>query len=473
MKVLFVASEATPFASSGGLGDVAGSLPAALKECGSDVRLIMPLYGSVPEEYRARMRYLTNFYIPVAWRSQYCGLFELIYHGTRCYFLDNEYYFKRPGLYGYYDDGERYAFFSRAVLEAIKYMDFGPDIIHCNDWQSALVPVYLNAFYRSDPTFYGIKTLFPNHNIQYQGKYGMDVLDSVVGLPVNQRGTLEFAGCVNYMKGAIVSCDRVNTVSYTYAQEILDPWFAYGLDGLLRDNSFKLSGVLNGIDVVSYNPETDKNIAANYSADDPRNKIKCKNALLEEFSLPVNDEPVIGIVSRLVAHKGFDLVKHVLNEILDSGMKVVVLGSGEYMYESCFWDFASRYKERFGLYLGFEPKLARQIYAGSDMFLMPSKSEPCGLSQLIALRYGSVPIVREVGGLKDTITDSGDGQGNGFTFKSYNAHDMLDACRRAGAAYKDKQHWKVLVDRALRCDFSWSRSAKEYQKLYESMVDLW
>ena len=473
MNILYLASEANPFVASGGLGDVAGSLPKALADNGIDCRLMIPLYSAIKSEYRDKMEYITNFYVPVSWRSQYCGLFRLNFDGVECYFLDNEFYFKRSGLYGYYDDAERFSFFSRACLEAIKYMDFKPDIIHCNDWQTALVPVFLNAQYRSIEKFSRIKTLFTIHNIQYQGQYGHDIFGDIVGLPESERHVLEYNGCVNFMKGAIVSVDRVSTVSNTYAHEILDPWFAYGLDALLRDNSYKLTGVLNGIDVKSYDPEKDLAIEENFSAKNPEGKAACKKALLREFDLPDDGEPVIGIVSRLVSHKGFDLVKQVLEYIIRAGMKVVILGSGESMYEGFFYDFSQRFRSNVGLRLDFDPKLARRIYAGSDMFLMPSKSEPCGLSQMIALRYGTIPIVREVGGLKDTITDCGDGKGNGFTFKTYNAHDMLDACMRANTLYQDKEKWDELVLRALKCDNSWKKSAIGYKELYEEIYYLW
>ncbi len=473
MQVLFVTSECVPFAASGGLGDVSGALPKALGAAGVDCRVVMPLYGDVKPEHRARMTFVCDFNVPVAWRSQYCGLYELVDSGVTYYFLDNEYYFKRSGLYGYYDDAERYVFFSRAALEMLRHCDFAPDVIQANDWQSALVPVYLNKFYRDEEKFAAIKTLFTIHNIQYQGKYGVELLGDVVGIAPAEAAVLEYGGCVNFMKGAIESADKVNTVSPTYATEILDPWFAHGLDPLLREKQYKLCGILNGIDTEVYDPHTDPYIAAQFSARYPQKKTQCKKELIEKFSLEDNGAPIIAIVSRLVAHKGIDLVKHVLEYILLGGMQVVVLGSGEYMYENCFNDFARRYPGQCGVKIGFIPELAHKIYAGADMFLMPSKSEPCGLSQMIALRYGTVPIVRVTGGLADSISDSGDGEGNGFTFRSYNAHDMLDACLRAKAVYENKDDWSALVKRALKCDFSWERSAQSYIGLYEEMVTLW
>ncbi len=475
MKVLFVTSECSPFAASGGLGDVSGALPKALVKNNIDCRVVMPLYSEIKPEYRAKMEFLCDFTVSVAWRDQYCGLFKLCADGVTYYFIDNEYYFKRSGLYGYYDDAERFAFFSRAALELLRHTDdnFQPDVIHTNDWQTALVNVYINEFYRQDSRYYGIKTLFTIHNIQYQGKYGMETLSDVVGIDASHSSVLEFGGCINFMKGAIESSDKVNTVSPSYAKEILDPWFAHGLDGLLRDKQYKLCGILNGIDTDVYNPATDPYIAANYSLRSPAKKALCKKELLEKFSLDDNGSPVIAIVSRLVAHKGIDLVKHVLEYMLLGGMQVVVLGSGDYMYENCFSDFAKRYPNSCGVKIGFIPELARKIYAGADMFLMPSKSEPCGLSQMIALRYGTVPIVRMTGGLSDSISDSGDGVGNGFTFCSYNAHDMLDACLRAKAVYENKTDWAVLVKRALKCNFGWDRAATSYIGLYNEMVTLW
>jgi len=474
MNILFATSECTPFAASGGLGDVSGSLPKSLnKKDGVDCRVVMPLYSDIAPQYRKKMTLEAEFEVPVAWRSQYCGVLSLKLSGVVYYFIDNEYYFKRGGLYGYFDDAERYTFFSRAILEMLRHIDFGPDIIHTNDWQTGLVCVLINKFYRDDPKFYGIKTLFTIHNIQYQGKYGLDTLDDVVGLSPGESPELEYGGCINFMKGAVESADKINTVSPTYAKEILDPWFSHGLDAILRERQNKLCGILNGIDTDFYNPETDHNIAANYSLENPENKALCKKDLIQHFNLSDDNAPVIGIVSRLVAPKGIDLVKHVLEYILLAGIKMVVLGSGDYMYESCFRDFAGRYPESCGVHIGFMPELARKVYAGSDMILMPSKSEPCGLSQMIALRYGTLPVVRVTGGLKDSITDSGDGKGNGFTFRSYNAHDMLDACLRAKAVYDEPDNWQVLVERALGCDFGWQRAAVSYMGLYEEMAGLW
>lgn len=471
MKVLYAASEALPFAASGGLADVAGSLPGALRKRKTACRVVMPLYGSVSDEMRSNMKFITNIMVPVSWRRQYCGIFEAHANGVIYYLLDNEYYFKRNSLYGHYDDGERFAFFSRAVLEILPYIDFKPDIIHCNDWQTALIPVYYSTMYANREGYTGIKTVFTIHNIQYQGIYGKEILGDVFGLGEEHYSLVEFGDDINLMKGAIECANRVTTVSHTYAEETLDPWFSHGLHPILKERSYKLSGILNGIDTDNYNPETDKNIPFNYSIDDKSGKAKDKNALQELFNLPQRpDTPIIAMVSRLVSHKGFDLVKKVIWNILGTtDMQFFLLGAGDWEYEAFFKELAAAFPDKVGLRLGFVPDLARKIYAGADIFLMPSKSEPCGLSQMVALRYGTVPIVRETGGLKDTVTDSGDGKGNGFTFKSYDAYDMQDGIWRALGAYSDKDYWAKLVDRAMRCDNSWSRSAKEYINLYKSI----
>ncbi|MCR5040719.1 MAG: glycogen synthase GlgA [Clostridia bacterium] len=472
MKILYASSEVRPFAASGGLSDVAGSLPNALRKRLVGARVVLPLYSCVGEEYRSAMTFLGSITVPVAWRRQYCGIFELHANGVIYYFLDNEYYFKRDGLYGYYDDAERFAFFSRAILEILPYIGWKPDMIHCNDWQTALTPVYLSAMYSQDPFYSGIKTVFTIHNIQYQGKYGPEIIGDVVGLPDDKVHLLEYDGCMNFLKGAIECADRVTTVSPTYAKEILDPWYSFGLDPILREREWKLRGILNGIDVVSYDPQTDKAIAAPYSAKDVSGKAECKTALQKELNLPaVPDVPVIGVVSRLVSHKGFDLVKAILEELLQTeNVQFAVLGAGDWQYESFFGEIASRYPAKFGLRLGFEPDLARRVYAGSDIFLMPSKSEPCGLSQMLALRYGSVPIVRETGGLKDSVSDSLDGEGTGFTFAGYNAGELLYTVRRALGGYSDPDGWEKLVRRGMSADFSWKKSAGEYVRLYKEIL---
>lgn len=471
MKVLFASSEALPFMASGGLGDVAGSLPHALRKRLIGCRVVMPMYDTIRQELKDKMKFITHISVPVAWRRQYCGIFEAKHNGVIYYLLDNQYYFKRNTIYGHYDDAERFAFFSRAILEIIPHIDFKPDIIHCNDWQTALTPVYYSAMYANSPGYENIKTIFTIHNIQYQGIYGMELLQDVLGIPADKASLLEYDGCVNFMKGAIECADKVTTVSPSYANEILDPWYSHGLDSILNERRYKLSGILNGIDTVGYDPETDKDIKANYSAADPSGKKEDKEELQKLMNLPVKPNvPIVGMVTRLVSHKGLDLVKGILDELLSKAeMQLVVLGSGDYEYESYFRWIAEKYPDKVGLRLGFVPDLARKIYAGADMFLMPSKSEPCGLSQMVALRYGTIPIVRETGGLKDSITDCGDGKGNGFTFKSYNAHDMLDSIYRALTLYYNGD-WNELVLRALNCDFSWGRSANAYIRLYKELL---
>lgn len=471
MKVLYATSEALPFIASGGLGDVAGSLPHALRKRLIGCRVVLPMYDTIKQELKDTMKFITHISVPVAWRRQYCGIFEAKYNGVIYYLIDNQYYFKRDTIYGHYDDAERFAFFSRAVLEIIPYIDFKPDIIHCNDWQTALTPVYYSAMYANSPGYENIKTIFTIHNIQYQGVYGKELLEDVLGIPADKASLLEYDGCINFMKGAIECADKVTTVSPSYADEILDPWYSHGLDSILNERRYKLSGILNGIDTVGYDPATDKCIKKNFSANDVSGKKVDKKELQKEMGLPVKPGvPVIGMVTRLVSHKGLDLVKGILDELLaTSEMQLVVLGSGDYEYESYFRWIAEKYPDKVGLRIGFVPELARKIYAGADMFLMPSKSEPCGLSQMVALRYGTVPIVRETGGLRDSITDCGDGKGNGFTFKSYNAHDMLDAIRRALTLYYNGD-WNELVLRALNCDFSWGRSANAYIRLYKETL---
>lgn len=471
MKVLYATSEAYPFAMSGGLADVAGALPKALRRRMVGCRVVLPLYDSVSEELRAKMNFITSITVPVSWRRQYCGIFEARHDGVIYYLIDNQYYFKREGLYGHYDDAERFAFFSRAVLEILPHIDYVPDIIHCNDWQTAMVPVYLNAYYRNDPRYASLKTVFTIHNIQYQGKYGFELLGDVLGLGDEHKHIVEYDGCVNMMKGALQCADKITTVSPTYAREILDPYYAHGLDVILRDLQYKLCGIVNGIDTTVYDPENDPAIFATYSATNVKNKAKNKAGLQKQVNLPARaDVPVFGIVSRLVNHKGFDLVKCVFEELLKADLQFVILGSGEWEFETFFYEMSQKYPDKVAFWVGFIPDMAHKIYAGADAFLMPSKSEPCGLSQMIALRYGTIPIVRQTGGLNDTITDSGDGEGNGFTFASYNAHDMENAVWRALAGYADKDGWNILVKRAMECDNSWNNSAGSYIKLYKEIL---
>lgn len=468
MKILFACSECSPFAASGGLADVAGSLPAALQKEGAECRVIMPLYGSIGLQWRANMTFLTSFGVPLSWRVAHCGVFTMQYGGVQYYFLDNEQYFKREGgIYGYFDEAERFAFFSKAVLETLTHIDYEPDVIHCNDWQTALIPVYLNVFYREVPKLSRTHTVFTIHNIQYQGQFGLDVAGDVCGLPDWAIGKVEYHGDLNMMKGALEECERISTVSPTYAKEILDPYFGHGLDEILRQKEWKLCGILNGIDTVGYNPSRDHALAANFSARKPEGKALCKAALQQQMHLPEEpDTPILAMVSRLVSHKGFDLVEYAMENMLRMGMQVVILGSGEQQYEDFFHEMQRRHPQQVAFTCGFMPTLSRQIYAGADFFLMPSQSEPCGLAQMIALRYGTIPIVRSTGGLADSIIDwDTPGGGCGFTFQSYNADDMLGAVRRAMGLYHSEYRAEMLP-RALRCDFSWRRSAKQYMSMY-------
>lgn len=468
MKILFACSECSPFAASGGLADVAGSLPAALQKEGAECRVIMPLYGSIGLQWRANMTFLTSFGVPLSWRVAHCGVFTMQYGGVQYYFLDNEQYFKREGgIYGYFDEAERFAFFSKAVLETLTHIDYEPDVIHCNDWQTALIPVYLNVFYREVPKLSRTHTVFTIHNIQYQGQFGLDVAGDVCGLPDWAIGKVEYHGDLNMMKGALEECERISTVSPTYAKEILDPYFGHGLDEILRQKEWKLCGILNGIDTVGYNPSRDHALAANFSARKPEGKALCKAALQQQMHLPEEpDTPILAMVSRLVSHKGFDLVEYAMENMLRMGMQVVILGSGEQQYEDFFHEMQRRHPQQVAFTCGFMPTLSRQIYAGADFFLMPSQSEPCGLAQMIALRYGTIPIVRSTGGLADSIIDwDTPGGGCGFTFQSYNADDMLGAVRRAMGLYHSEYRAEMLP-RALKCDYSWRRSAKQYMAMY-------
>jgi starch synthase len=472
MKVLYCTSEAAPFAATGGLAEVAGSLPQALRLRLIGCRLVMPLYEDIPQELRDNMKFITSLSVPVAWRRQYCGIFETHIGGVICYLIDNQYYFKRHGLYGHYDDAERFAFFSRAVIEMLPLLDFRPDIIHCNDWQTALVPIYYSIFYAQKEWYKGIKTIFTIHNIQYQGKYGKELLEDVLGIPKGSTSILEYGDCINLMKGAIECANRVTTVSPSYAQEILDPWFAYGMEGILQERKWKLSGILNGINVETYDPEKDNSIYANYTAEDLSGKAENKLELQKRLHLNQDaDAPLVGMVTRMVGQKGLDLVREALDSFMqNTDMQFVVLGSGDWDYENYFKDMQKRYPGRLCACFGFIPELSHKIYAAADIFLMPSKSEPCGLAQMIALRYGTIPVVRETGGLKDSIQDSGDGKGNGFTFRSYDSGDMYDAVMRALKGYKNRPGWKILVKRAMACNFSWGRSANEYIHLYRDLI---
>ena len=467
MNILFASSEAYPFFTSGKLGDMIGSLARAFIRQNVDIRVILPLYKDMKAEWRNGLKYVTNYIVPVSWRNQYCGLHELKYNGVCYYFLDNEYYFKRPGFYGYHDDGERFAFFSRAILETLNYIDYSPQIIHCNDWQTALVPVYHKLFYRQMEKFAHIKTVFTIHSVQYQGQYGPEMADGVLGIGQDNFHLVEYDGVVNYMKGAIEASDMVSTVSPSYAREIMEPWYGCGMDRFLLQRSTKLRGILSGIDTEEYNPATDMIIASQYNADNFKSgKAKCKGQLQRLFELDEKDLPLIGMVTRFVGHKGPDLLIRAAGEIIDSGMQFAILGYGDREYEQFFRELAARRKGQCSVRFGFLPDVARNIYAGSDMFLMPSRFEPCGLAQMLAMRYGSIPIVRETGGLKDTISEGE----NGFVFSSYSAAEMRDACLRARSLWHDRDEWSCLVRRAMECNLGWAAPAKKYMAMYRETL---
>ena len=468
-KILFVASECVPFASSGGLGDVIGSLPGALKkEYGdkADIRVMLPLYAQVGESFRVRMRQLCHFDVPLAWRRQYCGVLSLEKDGITYYFLDNEYYFKRQSLYGSFDDGERYAFFCRAVLESLQRIDFMPDVLHAHDWQSALTVVYLKYKYGLVPEYSGVKTVFTIHNIQYQGIYDMAILGDVFDIPNSDAEVLEYDGCINLMKGAIVCADKVSTVSPTYAKEILSPQFSHGLHYVLEQHKGKLCGILNGIDTAYYDPSSDPELYAHYSARSLKGKRADKEELQKLLGLPAkSDTPLLAVISRLVDHKGIDLIALAADDIIRKDVQLVVLGTGDSYYEQFFRGLAEKYPRNVAVRLAFDKSLAKKIYAGADIFLMPSRSEPCGLAQMIASRYGAVPVVRETGGLYDSIRDIGcpDG-GNGYTFAPYSVWELYQSVMRALEGYSHSETWESLVKTVMKWDFSWKKSAKQYIK---------
>lgn len=476
MKVLFVASEAVPFAKTGGLADVAGSLPKALVEEGLDVRVIMPKLGQIPEKYCSKMEHLYSGSVNVAWRSKYVGLEKLDYEGVTYYFVDNEEYFHRDGFYGYEDDAERFSFFSRAVLELLPAMDFWPDIIHSNDWHAGMVNVFLKLEHQGDERYEKIKTLYTIHNLKYQGVFGKNIMSDVLGLDWKyfNNGDLEFYDAVNFMKGGLVYADYISTVSKTYAKEIQYSYFGENLDGLLRKRKDELFGIINGLDYERYNPRTDKNIYETYDASDPSRKADNKTELQSQLGLPCRRRvPMVGLVSRLVAAKGMDLIVRIMDELLQhEDMQFVLLGTGDKEYEDWFkgleWRFPTKVKSN----IFFSNKLAQNIYAASDIFLMPSDYEPCGLGQLIAMRYGSIPVVRETGGLKDTVVpyDKHTKQGTGFLFSDYNAHEMMYAIKHALSAYANPEEWRQIVDNAMKADYSWAASAREYVELYKKLL---
>ena len=468
-KILFVGSEVLPFAATGGLGEVLGSLPKALAARGDyDVRVMMPYYSDIGEQYRNSAKYLCNYNVGLSWRNLYCGLFELKQDNVTYYFIDNEYYFHRDGLYGFYDDGERYAFFCKAVMDSFYFIDFMPDIIHANDWQTALIPIYNNSKYH-----YDIKLIFTIHNIEYQGQYDLKILPTVFDLPPEAGAYVEYEGCVNLVKGAIETSDCVTTVSESYAKELEDAAFAHGLQDMIRKNNWKTRGILNGIDAEGYDPTTDTAIAHNFTPDDFTGKVQDKLELQRLAGLREDaGVPVIAIISRLVAHKGLDLITKAMENIVrNCEVQLVVLGKGDRKYEDYFIWLQNQYGGKVSAMITYNKDLSRKVYAGADMFLMPSKAEPCGLSQMIACRYGTVPIVRETGGLRDSIIDCSFGEGNGFTFADYNPDDMANAIYRAiDLYYNNPENWDKLRKYIATIDFSWAKSADKYDEMYSWLL---
>jgi len=472
MNILYAVSEAAPFVKTGGLADVAGSLPAALCAGGTDTRVILPLYSCIAAKWREKMNFCFYTYVHLGWRRQYCGLFSLVRGGVTYYFIDNEYYFKRESVYGCYDDGERFGFFSKAVIEILPLLGWKPDVINCNDWQTALIPVYL-GLERAD--FYSaVKTVFTIHNIEYQGRFGRSTAEDVFGLPPEfyDSGIMRYEDDLNLMKGAIYKADHITTVSPSYADELCYPYFACGLHDVIGDNSYKLTGIINGIDTVRYDPMSDPFIAENYGACCIEGKSKCRADLCLELGLDTNDEsPIIAVISRLVGHKGFDIVRDALGGIIARNIRFVVLGTGDSKFEDFFREAEYRHKGRVSASIMYSEARSSKIYAGADMLLMPSKSEPCGLTQMIAMRYGTIPIVHEVGGLRDSVHPYPREDSNGFSFYGYSADDMLGTIDYALGIWNDRAEWRKLMQRAMMEDFSWTRSAKEYINIYNSLFE--
>ena len=478
MKILFVASEAVPFVKTGGLADVVGALAPVLAKEGHDVRVLIPDFSQIPREYSEKMSHVCDFEIQLGWRRQYCGIEQIEMNGVKWYFMDNKYYFARPYIYGMGgDEYERFGFFCRGALNMLPLVDFQPDVIHCHDWQSGMIPALLKIQYAHLPFYAGIRTVFTIHNLQYQGIFGIREVQDVLGLGDSlwTEDKLECFGCANFMKAALVYTDLITTVSPSYAEEIQTAYYGERLDGLLRARKADLKGVLNGIDMEGYNPQTDELIAENFSVDHLEGKAACKKQLQEELGLDVRDDvPVIGMVGRLSNQKGLDLVDYVIADIMRQDVQMVVLGMGEGRYFNLFSWAEGEYKGRIAARFTMDHALAHKIYAGADIFLMPSQFEPCGLSQMIAMRYGTIPIVRETGGLRDTVLSYNEftGEGNGFTFFNYNAHDMLHVIERSVGYYKNRRDiWATLQQRGMTGDYSWTHSAGEYMKLYESLFE--
>ncbi len=477
MRILYASSEVAPFIKTGGLADVAGSLPRALAEFpGNDVRVILPLYAGIGDDWRSQMTFVKYFYFQLGWRSCYCGLFELVRGGVTYYFVDNEAYFKRNGLYGHFDDGERFAYFSKAVIETPRQLGWSPDVIHCNDWETALIPIYLMEGRSRIPELSATKTVYTIHNIEYQGRYGNSILTEVFGLDYNgyfNEDLLSYYNDVNLMKGAIMSADYVTTVSPTYATELQYAFYAHGLEGVVAAQQHKIRGILNGIDTDVWDPSRDEKIPAKFSPDDLSGKWECKRKLQEQLGL--NQDPnavIIGSISRLVGHKGYDLITAAFDRIMaHPEVQFVLLGTGEWSFEEFFRNAQNRYPGRVSANITYSAPLSSAIYAGADLFLMPSVAEPCGLSQMIAMRYGTVPIVRLTGGLKDSVPSYNPvtEEGLGFTFGNINAEDMLSALDRALDAHRNTDAWQRLMQHDMQADFSWERSAQAYQDVYQHL----
>ena len=475
MQIVFASAECAPFVKTGGLGDVAGSLPAALVRAGAEVIVMVPKYATIKDEYKAQMEHFSDFYVSLGWRNEYCGLEKLEHDGVTYMFMDNERYFARDYPYGFFDDGERFAFFSKAITESLQHLPegFECDILHCNDWQTALAPVFLREFYQGLPLYDRVKTVFSIHNVAFQGQFSDTVMEDILGVAHIPAAATQLrcdACSINYMLGALHYADAITTVSPTYAGEIQTPEFGEGLDGVLRERSYALQGILNGIDVAAFDPATDKRIAANYTVDDRSGKAVCKAKLQEELGLEVRDDrPLMVMVTRLTRQKGMDLVMYALDRILSGGVQVAVLGTGDRDYEDGLRYFQDKYPGTMAARIEFDPALSQRMYAAADMFLMPSKFEPCGLSQIIAMRYGTLPIVRETGGLKDTVIPYNEftGEGTGFSFTNFNGDEMGDAVFRAARLFWDnREAWNQLVTQAMSQDFSWTRSADKYLDLY-------
>ncbi|WP_334071211.1 MULTISPECIES: glycogen synthase GlgA [Paenibacillus] len=475
MKILFAAAEAAPFIKTGGLADVIGALPKALKLAGHDVRIVLPKYKDIPAAYTDALQHLGETEVPVGWRRQYGGIEYLVWDGIPVYLIDNEYYFRRDGVYGYGDDGERFAFLNRAVLEILPVIDFIPDVLHCHDWHTAMIPLLLKEHFGHNSIYAGIRTVFTIHNLLYQGIFPYEVLGDLLGLPSSYftADGVEYYGNVSFMKAGLVFADHVTTVSPTYASEIRTEHYGYGLDGLLRSLGNRLSGIVNGIDVKLYNPSTDPEIAVRYRKSLSK-KRENKVALQKELGLPVaSGVPLVGMITRLVEPKGLDLIARIMDEWLHfDEVQFVVLGTGDRAYEDWFKEAAYRHPDKLSVNIRFNDGLSRRIYAGSDLFLMPSRFEPCGISQLLALRYGSIPVVRETGGLNDTVQAYNEftGEGNGFSFANFNAHDLLYTIRRAVSFYHQPDEWKKIAANAFAGDYSWSRSAGQYEEIYRRIT---